>query len=274
MEQNKNNKNNTTTTQLLGDGMKCPPQSMAAAGEGKQFPPQPATRKEAGHGISARDAKVKPRRNRPSGAEAKRRRRAREVAAAATSVAAPPSSTPTPKTGTLPEAGAGSSALNKGGLPATSAGKRPRQSTSLEETPRRMKKSCGGKQAAAPSKIFSEAALRHLKVAIIDETNPYGKVNDERESLIKKILLEELDKFIFSDSSSNKKAPTFKSWTYSGEIIRVVCGDDVSLEWLKDVTKTLKPWEGASLAVVSVDRLPKLTKASLWIPDGRECWVG
>ncbi|XP_074033088.1 uncharacterized protein [Leptinotarsa decemlineata] len=106
----------------------------------------------------------------------------------------------------------------------------------------------------------------HLKVAIIDETNPYGKVTAERESLIKKQLLEELDKIIFSASSNNSKPPTFKSWTYSGEI-RVVCDDDVTLEWLKEATMTIKPWEEASLAVVSVDKLPKLTKASLWIPE-------
>ncbi|XP_074033100.1 uncharacterized protein [Leptinotarsa decemlineata] len=111
------------------------------------------------------------------------------------------------------------------------------------------------------------AALRHLKVAIIDITNPYGKVTAERESVIKKQLLEELDKIIFSASGNNSKPPTFKSWIYSGEIIRVVCDDDVTLEWLKKATMNIRPWEKASLAVVSVDKLPKLTEASLWIPE-------
>ncbi|XP_074026450.1 uncharacterized protein [Leptinotarsa decemlineata] len=148
----------------------------------------------------------------------------------------------------------------------------PQESALMRVPPRRepqrsLKKLRSNRNVAAPTKTFVEAALRHLKEAIIDETNPYGKVTAERESLIKKQLLEELDKIIFSASSNNSKPPMFKSWTYSGEIIRVVCDDDVTLEWLKKATMNIKPWEEASLAVDSVDKLPKLTKASLWIPE-------
>ncbi|CAH1109518.1 unnamed protein product [Psylliodes chrysocephalus] len=38
------------------------------------------------------------------------------------------------------------------------------------------------------------------------------------------------------------------------------------LEWLKTKIPTLKTWEGATLAVVGINELPKVTKASLWIP--------
>ncbi|CAH1098863.1 unnamed protein product [Psylliodes chrysocephalus] len=77
--------------------------------------------------------------------------------------------------------------------------------------------------------------------------------------------MRELDKTILSASCSKTKPPTFRSWSHSGEIIRVTCNDDLTLEWLKTKVPTLKTWEGARLAVVMMDELPKLTKASLWI---------
>ncbi|CAH1110440.1 unnamed protein product [Psylliodes chrysocephalus] len=76
----------------------------------------------------------------------------------------------------------------------------------------------------------------------------------------------ELDKIILSASCSKTKPPTFRSWTHSGKIIRVTCDDDLKMEWLKIKVLTLKCWKGASLAVVRMDELPKLTKATLWIP--------
>ncbi|CAH1104387.1 unnamed protein product [Psylliodes chrysocephalus] len=76
----------------------------------------------------------------------------------------------------------------------------------------------------------------------------------------------ELDKIVLPASCSKTKSPTFRYWTHSGEIIRVTCDDDLTLEWLKTKVPTLKTWEGATLAVVRMDELLKLTKASLWIP--------
>uniref|UniRef100_A0A6P7GN39 Uncharacterized protein LOC114340832 n=1 Tax=Diabrotica virgifera virgifera TaxID=50390 RepID=A0A6P7GN39_DIAVI len=81
------------------------------------------------------------------------------------------------------------------------------------------------------------------------------------------IITYRLDRAILSTSNSQARAPTFKSWTYSGEIIRVACDDDEALAWLKKAIDDLKPWEDASLAVVSQDKLPNLTKASVWISE-------
>ncbi|CAH1102902.1 unnamed protein product [Psylliodes chrysocephalus] len=77
--------------------------------------------------------------------------------------------------------------------------------------------------------------------------------------------MEELDRTILFASFIKTKPPTFRSWTYSGKIIREMCDDDLMLEWLKTKVPTLKTWEGAALAVVRMDELPKLIKASLWI---------
>ncbi|CAH1108070.1 unnamed protein product [Psylliodes chrysocephalus] len=76
----------------------------------------------------------------------------------------------------------------------------------------------------------------------------------------------ELNKTILSDSCSKTKPPTFRFWTHSGEIIRVTCDDDLTLKWLKTKIATLKTWEGATLAVVRMDELLKLTKAHQSLP--------
>ncbi|CAH1102155.1 unnamed protein product [Psylliodes chrysocephalus] len=76
----------------------------------------------------------------------------------------------------------------------------------------------------------------------------------------------EVDKTILSASCSKIKPTTFRSWTYSGEIIKVTCDDDPTLEWLKIKVPTSKTWERATPAVVRMDKLSKLTKAYLWIP--------
>lgn len=104
-------------------------------------------------------------------------------------------------------------------------------------------------------------------MAIIDKDNPYIKVNAEQGSLIKKRLMKEQGKLILTAFSRQSRASTFKSWTYSGDIIRVICDDDGVLNWLTEVTKSLKLIEDAALAVVSLDKLPRLTKATLWVSE-------
>ncbi|CAH1109587.1 unnamed protein product [Psylliodes chrysocephalus] len=93
---------------------------------------------------------------------------------------------------------------------------------------------------------YKDAAKSHLKVAIIDKDNPYGKITTEREILVKKTPMVELDKIILSASCSKTNPPTFRSWSHSGEIIRVTCDDDLTLEWLKTKVPTIKTWEGAT----------------------------
>ncbi|CAH1107877.1 unnamed protein product [Psylliodes chrysocephalus] len=143
--------------------------------------------------------------------------------------------------------------------------KKTRFDTSSENTHREGKKP-RWKHKVMPRMSYKDAATSHLNVSIIDRENPYGKITAERVILVKKALMGELDKTILSASGSKNKPPTFRSWTHFGEIIRVTCDDDLSLEWLKSTVPSLNTWEGASLVVGRVDGLPKLTKSSLWVP--------
>lgn len=146
--------------------------------------------------------------------------------------------------------------------------KRNRSGTSSEPTPGGQKRAKQGHHpSAAPPTSYKDATLSHLKVAIIDKDNPYGKIPKAKEVLVKKALTGELDKNILSTpASSSARPPVFRSWTHSGEIVRIVCEDEDTLRWLTETVANLRPWEDATLAVVRLDQLPRLTKATLWIP--------
>ncbi|KAJ3666215.1 hypothetical protein Zmor_001668 [Zophobas morio] len=54
---------------------------------------------------------------------------------------------------------------------------------------------------------------------------------------------------------------------YTGEVLRITCEDELSLKWLQQTVRSLTPlWEGAQLNVVPLAELPRLVRATLWIP--------
>jgi len=193
------------------------------------------------------------------GAEAKRRRRARETELAEHRQ----TNLPSKSTG-----GDNSSSSKRGPERVRPTDKkRHRSGTSTEETPDKHKRPCRVAPLVSHKKSYKDAANSHLRVAIIDKENPYGKLPADKEAILKKTLLEELDNTIMSASSSSSKPPTFSSWSYSGEIIRITCDDDSSLAWLTTKVEALSGGSiGNNLEVISVDKLPRLTKATLWVP--------
>ena len=262
------------------DEQQCSPQQNAAEPQGSpQTTPQQGEWKKP-----HRDKRI-------CGAEAKRRRKAREEAERVASAAHPSGRAPSlaqskTKAGHSLGVPASTRDLNpprraghpKGvpeskkvehpqGVPPSK--KRHRSGTSSEPTPKEHKRArqVPAPAAAPPPTSYKDATLSYLKVAIIDKDNPYGKIPKDKEILVKKSLRGELDKIILSTpGTSTMKPPMFRSWTYSGEIIRIVCEDDNTLGWLTKAVEDLRPWQNAALTVVRIDRLPRLTKATLWIP--------
>ena len=88
--------------------------------------------------------------------------------------------------------------------------KRIRSGTSTEETPRRDKKPRYG--SITTSKSYSHAATNYLRVDVVNKKKTYGKIDAGKEPLVKRQLMEELDKMIQSASSSKTKPPTFRTW--------------------------------------------------------------
>lgn len=210
-----------------------------------------------------------------SGAEQKRRRKAKK--------GKPPTGTSgstTSGSGSAPVAKplgkeADTARVNQGGK----TKKRSRSDGSGNPSPNPRKKGCiqaGQKprpakqtthhQGTRRSGSYKEAAERHLRVAIINRTNPLGKITQEESDLLEQRLGKDLDEHLFS-LAEEITPPTFKGWQYHGQILRITCENSQSLEWLKKAVGNFPPlWEAARLDVVQVDELPRLKKAALWIP--------
>ena len=62
--------------------------------------------------------------------------------------------------------------------------------------------------------------------------------------------------------------PHFEWSRFVNGILRITCHDKESKDFLSKMVKTKgEHWDGASLQVVSKDDIPKLTKASIWLPE-------
>lgn len=219
----------------------------------------------------------KPKRHRISGAEQKRRRKARLAELAKTNSDKTPGSASSAQKGKANPAGSGHSSkpVKKAGYPGSA--KRNRSEGS-EPSPNLRKKACPTPRpkpatSSKTSGSYAEASKRHLRVAVICRSNPLGKTTPQQAEILQEKLYEQLDTCIFA-LKDGEKPPIFNGWQHSGEILRITCNDNHSLEWLKATVSNLpQPWSNAQLEVVEVDRLPRLVKAALWIPgkaDERE----
>lgn len=269
--------------------MDTPKPSSAEAGT-KTVPPQTNAVSEEG-GSQSPPYKQ---RKRPCGAEIKRRKRARQAASAQ---ARAPVCTSTPqKVGAAPQQGLAPRANpSSGGRPAQKPhrpvakgvgrldpkGKSQTQPSTArpEKRPRTdgsghsqglnpRKKAC---PAQGPKISYREAATSNLRVAIINRSVPMGKVTPEQTELIKGMLHRRLDETLFTPGGSDKQIPTFGGLRVAGEILRITCDNEHTLNWLSQTVHTAQPlWDGAQLKVIQEDQIPKMWKVSIWIPGESE----
>lgn len=207
-----------------------------------------------------------------SGAEQKRRKKARQAALACQSgpstssgaAVKDPAFKAASKTVTPAVPSTSSSGLSKDN---PRGSKRARSTGSSGTPPGHPKKKTGmGRGTPQPVKSYSSIAASHLRVAVIDLQSPQGKLTQAQADKVQAGLQGFLEDFL-ENQQPDQKSPTFWGWKYSGEILRIHCENDHSLEWLKTaVAACPAPWEGARLSVIPADQLPKLTKAALWIP--------
>lgn len=214
------------------------------------------------------DGFVLPHKKRLSGAALRRRARARAAANAVADTASKNSSTGKGANTSIPTLQANKKTMPRGNtLPGTNNNKKRVRSSTSTPSPISMGKRAKPVAPTPPSThgiSYGEAIKSHLRVAIINRTNLTGKLEPDQAGLVQAALNEELDKNLFS---SDKLPLHFYGWSYAGEILRISCRDDTSLNWLNKTVLALKPlWEGAKLEVRQADKLIKLTKVRLWIP--------
>ncbi|XP_053968785.1 uncharacterized protein LOC128870214 [Anastrepha ludens] len=111
----------------------------------------------------------------------------------------------------------------------------------------------------------SEVAKKHLTVALIDRSNPLGRIMQEQWKVVEMRLLKAL--FTKIDADPSRRMPTFDGAGWFSGVKIIKCKDDPTVMWLKQAVKKLQGlWEGASLEIVDRSCIPTIPKAKVQIP--------
>jgi hypothetical protein len=114
-----------------------------------------------------------------------------------------------------------------------------------------------------PARSYRDVAGDVLRVAVIDTSNLMGKITAAKVSALKAVFRAEAVRL----SRTTGKCPMFNHMSHAGEIMRIHCADASAKDWLKVFVDRLPSSEFGTLKVVQADKLPSLTKCSLFIPD-------
>ena len=106
------------------------------------------------------------------------------------------------------------------------------------------KREVGTKETTSKEQSYGEVAATHLRVAAIDVQHPLDKLTGDQVEMVQNGLMGTLGRQLEQCLASEREAATFKGTKYTGEILRITCEDEVSLEWLKQTVRSLSPWEG------------------------------
>lgn len=113
--------------------------------------------------------------------------------------------------------------------------------------------------------MASEILKRHLTVALIDRSEPLGKMSLEKWKTVDR----ELVKAMFRDMRTDPKQPmpSFDGAGWLSGVKIIKCNDEYTLNWCRRTTKALTGlWEGADLEVVDRADIPSIPKAKVIIP--------
>lgn len=235
--------------------------------------PQNPVAATSGEGEGSTEARRRYRcpRKRPSGAEVKRRRKARELESRVTSATTAGGADKAPQRPQTLGARAYQPQPSRMVEARPSQPKRQRSATSSEPTPRgakRARQEAQGKSAPRSFKSdYKGAITSHLKVAVINGCNQLGKLDEKEAEAIRVHLTEQLVELVCNKKpDDNTPSPTFSSMVYAGQILKIDCTDDLSLEWIKATISKLPPIEGLQPNVIREKDLPTLSRVQIWIP--------
>lgn len=125
---------------------------------------------------------------------------------------------------------------------AANAHKNPKRARSAQTRPNATESSVPN--ARKKQRTFADVVANDLKLQIINKTDG---ITNAQLSLIETSLMNELDKYMETLPPS---APTFHAPSFHNGIMKLICADSFSAEWIKEVIQSMPPpWEGAALEI-------------------------
>ena len=80
---------------------------------------------------------------------------------------------------------------------------------------------------------YRVVAASHLREAVIDVQNPLDKLTADQVEMVQNGLMGALDRQIEQCLALGRQAATFGDIKYTGQILRITCQGEMSLEWPK-----------------------------------------
>lgn len=105
---------------------------------------------------------------------------------------------------------------------------------------------------------YSQMIRDDLKILIVDKVNG---ISQQQAQLLQLKIMEYLDNYI---NTNPEKVPRFLETAYTFRCIKIVCADEFTLKWLKQIIVNLSPppWKGARLEVTLMSSYSMLSTMS------------
>ncbi|XP_073822122.1 uncharacterized protein [Musca autumnalis] len=111
-------------------------------------------------------------------------------------------------------------------------------------------------------RLSSICSSSELQVAIIDKSNPHGKISNDKWFNLEEMLIREM-----ISNKWSEKGISFEGANWSRGIKIIKCGNNQSLEFLKaNIANVCREWPYNQLEVIPYSTLPPRIFARMWIP--------
>ncbi|XP_059226101.1 uncharacterized protein LOC131998067 [Stomoxys calcitrans] len=114
-------------------------------------------------------------------------------------------------------------------------------------------------------KLVSLSSAPELQVAILDRSNPEGRLSTIRWLLVEEKILRALSEHIRKGEDDSFVAFDGAKWQKGVKVIG--CGNKKALDFLSTCIGGLDPlWPGMKIELVPIDQIPRWTTLRVWIP--------
>lgn len=108
----------------------------------------------------------------------------------------------------------------------------------------------------------SKDAVEAVNIAVVCADYPASQMKPDELTAVQDSIMEAYDNI----TQQGPQVRFIKSTHKVGYLV-VTCADEISAKWLRDTIPTLNPWQGASLATLDGDNIPRPSTCTVYVPD-------
>ncbi|XP_071053658.1 uncharacterized protein [Onthophagus taurus] len=123
-------------------------------------------------------------------------------------------------------------------------------------------------QGQKPTVASFKQVLEGKKMGIADSLFPEVNLTTAQMQAIQEVIISRI--VDLSEGHEGDIKPKFLGTTFKAGWLVVNCENQETADWIKSVTPTLQPWEGASLMAIDEKELPRATIMNAYFPNSAD----